>query len=67
LAQARSVKISYVVANADEHADFRNLDRWYQRDQGERVGKFILYRTSLRNDFPEARAGNESSPALGEQ
>ncbi len=49
-AQASKVKISYVVAGADEMLNLTNLDQWYERDSGERIGKFILYRTKLRSD-----------------
>lgn len=40
--------LSYVVTDADADFDFTNLDRWYQRDAGERVGKFMLYRVRLK-------------------
>src|SRR6185295_14755139 len=48
--KAERVNISYVVAGADEKVNLANLDRWYERDGGERIGKFILYRTKLRTD-----------------
>jgi hypothetical protein len=41
--------LSYLVVHADRQPDFRNLDRWYQRDEGERVAGFILFRLKLRN------------------
>ena len=31
-----------------QQMDFTNLDRWYVRDAGERIGTFTLYRVSLR-------------------
>ena len=40
--------LSYVVVHAGEQVDFRNLDRWYQRDTGEQIGDFVLYRVNLR-------------------
>jgi hypothetical protein len=40
--------LSYVVTWAQDNPDFANLDRWYERDQGERVGNFMLYRVKLR-------------------
>jgi hypothetical protein len=40
--------LSFVVAPAEAVPDLTNLDRWYERDVGERVGKFILYRVRLR-------------------
>jgi hypothetical protein len=46
--RSASPTLSYVVVPADEQFDFQNLDRWYQRDVGERIGSFILYRVRLR-------------------
>jgi hypothetical protein len=42
--------LSYVIVPIDGGPDLTNLDRWYQRDQGERVGGYILYRVQLRPD-----------------
>jgi len=41
--------IAYAVIPADGNFDFTNLDRWYERDDGERVGDYVLYRLKLRN------------------
>ena len=41
--------IRYGVIPAEGNFDFTNLDRWYERDSGERVGDFVLYRLRLRN------------------
>jgi len=40
--------ITYAVIPADDSFDFSNLDRWYERDAGERVGDYVLYRLKLR-------------------
>lgn len=40
--------LSYVVAPAIESPDLTNLDRWYERDAGERVGRYVIYRVRLR-------------------
>jgi len=40
--------LAYVVVPVDGSLDFSNLDRWYQRDQGEQVGAYRLYRLQLR-------------------
>ena len=40
--------LSYVVVPAAGGPDLSNLDRWYQRDNGEQVGDYILYRVRLR-------------------
>jgi hypothetical protein len=40
--------LSYVISQDVSPSGFTNLDRWYQRDAGERIGRFTLYRVSLR-------------------
>jgi hypothetical protein len=35
--------------SADEERNLSNLDRWYERDRGERIGNYTLYRVSLRD------------------
>ncbi len=40
--------LSFVIAWAQDEPDFTRLDQWYERDQGERIGNFILYRVKLR-------------------
>ena len=47
--RAASPVLSYLVVFADNQPDYSNLDRWYQRDAGERIGGFILYRLKLRD------------------
>ncbi len=41
--------LSYVIVPADGSIDLTNLDRWYQRDNGEHVGDHVLYRVQLRH------------------
>ena len=40
--------ISYLIVPAAKEPDLTNLDRWYERDAGEVVGDYRLYRTRLR-------------------
>ena len=40
--------LSYVVAPTDAQPEYANLDRWYERDSGERVGIYVIYRVKLR-------------------
>jgi hypothetical protein len=47
-ARAAAPTLSYIVAPASQQFDFRNLDRWYQRDNGQTIGAFVLYRVTLR-------------------
>ncbi|MGA9995554.1 MAG: hypothetical protein WBP93_09075 [Pyrinomonadaceae bacterium] len=46
--QAAHPALSYVVTLTRSTTSFSNLDRWYERDAGERIGKFTLYRVKLR-------------------
>jgi hypothetical protein len=41
--------LTYVITAADGAFDLANIDRWYERDSGERVGAYILYRIKLKN------------------
>lgn len=40
--------ITYTVTRVDNNFDFTNLDKWYERDTGERLGDYVLYRLKLR-------------------
>ncbi|CAN5712612.1 hypothetical protein BH18ACI4_BH18ACI4_11630 [soil metagenome] len=42
--------LSYVIVPADGSITLSNLDRWYQRDEGEHIGDHVLYRVQLRCD-----------------
>jgi hypothetical protein len=46
--RAAQLPLSYVVTTTQEAVDFSNLDRWYERDAGEAIGKFIIYRVRLK-------------------
>ena len=41
--------LTYAVIPSDRNFDFANLDHWYERDAGERVGDYTLYRLKLRD------------------
>ena len=45
---AKEHVLSYVVYPLHRKPDLRNLDRWYERDAGERAGDFMIYRVRLR-------------------
>ena len=47
-AQVRKRPITYAVVPAESNFDFSNIDRWYERDAGERVGAYTLYHLKLR-------------------
>lgn len=46
--QALKRPLAYAVLHAEDKFDFTNLDRWYERDTGERVGEYVLYHLRLR-------------------
>jgi hypothetical protein len=47
---AAAVKLSYLVLSNDAGVDLTNLDQWYERDNGERIGAFTLYRLKLKDE-----------------
>lgn len=52
--------LSYVILTHGRTYDLSNLDRWYERDAGERIGSSILYRVRLRpaEITPDLQFGN---------
>jgi len=46
--RAAKYQLHYVITRFDYANGFERLDHWYERDEGERIGKFILYRVKLR-------------------
>lgn len=42
--------LGYAITSATEEMDFSRLDRWYERDAGERVGHYNLYRLTFRSN-----------------
>ncbi|HYX42547.1 MAG TPA: hypothetical protein VE821_12655, partial [Pyrinomonadaceae bacterium] len=46
--RAARLPLGYAVVPIAQHIDLTNLDRWYERDAGERIGAFMLYRLRLR-------------------
>ena len=40
--------LSYLLVSVDDPANFGNFDRWYERDQGERIGDYFLFRVHLK-------------------
>jgi hypothetical protein len=47
--RAAAPTLAYVVAQADQPFNLAPLDRWYERDAGERVNRHIIYRVRLRD------------------
>lgn len=50
LKEASNPTLSYVVFPQDWNMELKNLDKWYERDNGEIHGKYILYRVKLRKE-----------------
>lgn len=46
--RAAHPELSYLLVNPEEHRDLANFDRWYERDAGERIGSYMLFRVRLR-------------------
>jgi len=46
--RAAKPTLSYVVVPTEAPPELSNLDRWYEREPGERVGLFTIYRVRLR-------------------
>lgn len=54
--RASNPRLSYVVTPIVDEPNLSNLDRWYERNAGERIGKFMLYRVKLRDEKPQESA-----------
>jgi hypothetical protein len=48
-AQAIHHPVSYVIVPVDSKVNLSNLDQWYERDSGETIGDYRLYRVRLRS------------------
>jgi hypothetical protein len=47
-ARAEQHLLSFVVAPVEAEPNYANMDRWYERDRGERVGIYVIYRVKIR-------------------
>lgn len=47
-ARATHPQLAYLLLAADQQINLAQLERWYTRDAGERIGNFVLYRLQLR-------------------
>ncbi len=41
--------LTYVITPAEGDVDLSRIDQWYERDEGERVGDYVIYRVRLRD------------------
>ena len=54
IAQATNPQLNFaVVPNGEAKPNLNNLDKWYERDAGEQVGLFTIYRVKLRQAPPD--------------
>jgi hypothetical protein len=49
-ATAANPRLAYAVVNNESYTDLTNLDKWYQRDSGEVIGKYTIYRLNPRSE-----------------
>ncbi len=42
------IKLNYLIVQALPEPYLDNIDKWYQRDAGEKIGKYVLYKLTLR-------------------
>ncbi len=47
-AQAAEPTLSYLVTDSEDEPDLSNLDKWYVRSPAERIGRFNLYKLTLK-------------------
>jgi hypothetical protein len=47
--RARHPELSYLLIKADAPIDLAHFDRWYERDSGERVGDYLVFRVRLKS------------------
>jgi hypothetical protein len=57
---ATSPLLSYAVVNNEADTDLTNLDKWYERDAGEVIGKYTLYRLQPK----QKAASKEAAPYI---
>jgi hypothetical protein len=59
----RETELSYLMIPKNEQRNLSNLDHWYQRDEGEQVGGFKLYRLHPRVNSPSISASYSEGEA----
>lgn len=47
--RAAHPQLSYLLVKDDGAVDLTNFDRWYERDAGERLGGYVLFRVRLKS------------------
>jgi hypothetical protein len=45
---ARNPMLSYLLVHEAKLADMSAIDKWYDRNPGEKAGKYTLYKVSLK-------------------
>lgn len=51
--RASRPRLTSVITPDGDEPNLSNLDRWYERDAGQLIGKFRLYHVKLRNEIDE--------------
>lgn len=52
-------RLSFVLVHRYIEQDLSAVDKWYQRDTGEEIGEYILYRVTLRDRSPTTKFNME--------
>jgi hypothetical protein len=47
--RAEKTRLSYLIVPVQDEPNLSNLDRWYERDNGERIKNYTLFRVNLRD------------------
>jgi hypothetical protein len=67
---ASNPRLSYLVTPIGKEPSLSNLDRWYERDAGQRIGEFMFYRVRLRDEkldqTTQLSNGDSATPAQEE-
>lgn len=50
--RADAVRLDYLIVPAEPEPYFENIDKWYERDDGEALGKYVLYKLRLKSEPP---------------
>ncbi len=48
---AANPALSYIIVAPDWGVDFTNVDIWYERGSGEKIGEYTLYKVKLKNVY----------------
>lgn len=50
LKEATNPQLTYIIVPDEWQLDYTNIDKWYERDAGEKIGKYMLYKVKLKGN-----------------